>query len=62
MVQKHNVSYETIFYIIYNGKGPNEQLKKYLSLIEDLERRSLLAMKLKITDVVIEVICNGKTH
>ena len=56
MVQKEkNVRYETILSIIYYAKGPEEQLKKYLSQVEDLENRRLLAIKLKIYDIVIEV-------
>ncbi len=56
MVQKPAVSYETIVYMIVSLKGPNEQIKKYLSLVDDLEQRKSLASKLKLTDLVIEVV------
>ena len=55
MVQKPAISHESIFYIIYYLKGPTEQIKKHLALVEDVERRRHLAMKLKYTDIVIEV-------
>jgi hypothetical protein len=58
MMQKITVPYETIVYIICKTKGgspqPTEQIKKYLSLIDDIEQRKTLALKLKLTDVVIE--------
>ena len=54
MVQKLAVSYETIVYIICRIKGPSEQIKKYLSMVDDIEQRKTLAIKLKLTDVVIE--------
>lgn len=54
MVKNPPVSYETIVFIISHVKGPSEQIKKYLSLIENVERRQTLAMKFKQTEVVIE--------
>lgn len=55
MVQKLAVPYETIVYIICKIKGPpSDQIKKYLSLVDDVEQRKTLAMKLKLTDVVID--------
>jgi hypothetical protein len=36
-------------------KGPQEQVKKYLSLVDDVNKRQTLGIKFKITDVVIEV-------
>jgi hypothetical protein len=56
MVKSPPVSFETIVFIISKvEKGHPEQIKKYLSLVEDVERRQALAIKFKITDVVLEV-------
>lgn len=55
VVQKQTIPYMTIFYIILNAKGPNEQLKKYMSLIPDLDARKQLAVRLKIIEIVIDV-------
>ena len=55
MVKMPPVSFETIVYMITNAKGPAEQIKKYLNLIESIERRQALALKFKLSDVVIEV-------
>ncbi len=55
MVKNPPVSFETIVFIISNAKGPIEQIKKYLSQIENIERRQVLAIKFKLTDVVIDV-------
>ncbi|CAF0707334.1 unnamed protein product [Brachionus calyciflorus] len=52
--RQQNVRYETILSILYYAKAPEEILKKYLSLVEDLENRRILANKLKFYDVVIE--------
>jgi hypothetical protein len=56
VVHKPSIPYESIFYIIYYLEGPKEQIKKYLALVEDVERRRMLAIKLKYADIVIEVI------
>lgn len=55
MVKNTVVPFETIVNIISNVKGPEEQLKKYLLLIEDLDRRMNLAVKFKSTDVIVDV-------
>lgn len=56
MVKSPPVSFETIVYIISKVKGPQEQIKKYINLVENVEKRQALANKFKATDIVIEVI------
>ena len=56
MVKSPPVSFETIVFIISKVKGPPEQIKRYLSLVDDVNKRQTLAIKFKITDVVIEVL------
>ena len=55
MVKSPPVSFETIVFIISKVKGPQEQIKKYLSMVENVDKRQTLAIKFKITDIVIEV-------
>ncbi len=54
MVKNPPVSYETIVFIICHVKGPGEQIRKYLNMIENIERRQQLAIKFKEYEVVIE--------
>ena len=56
MVQKPLVSFETIVYILVNLKAPNDQIRRYLGLVDDLDLRKDLAMKLKLTDLIVDVI------
>jgi len=56
MVQKPLVSFETIVYILVNLKAPNDQLRRYLGLVDDLDLRKELAMKLKLTDLIVDVL------
>ncbi len=55
MVKNPPLSYETIVYIISHSNGPIEIIKKYLNLVENIERRQVLALKFKQTDIVIDV-------
>lgn len=55
MVKTPPVSFETIVFIISKVRGPNEQIKKYVSQIENLDKKQTLAIKFKLTEVVIEV-------
>ncbi|RNA04268.1 spermatogenesis-defective 39 -like protein, partial [Brachionus plicatilis] len=55
MIQRQNVRYETIVSIVHYSNGPEEQIKKYLAMIEDLEYKKLLALKLRVYDIVIDV-------
>ena len=56
MVQKPLVSFETIVYILVNLKAPNDQIRRYLGLVDDLDLRKDLAMKLKLTDLIVDVV------
>jgi hypothetical protein len=56
ILKQSPVSYETIVRIIANLKGPSDQIKKYLLLMDDVEHRQVLAFRYKQTDVIIEVI------
>jgi len=40
--------------MIAHVKGPGEQIRKYLNLVENLERRQQLAMKFREYEVVVE--------
>ena len=54
MVKNPPVSYETIVFIISHVKGPGEQIRKYLNLVENVERRQQLALKFREYEVVVE--------
>lgn len=41
--------------ILCAAKGPEDEIKKYIKLIENPEMELSLAMKFKMTDIVIEV-------
>jgi hypothetical protein len=55
VVKNPSVSYETVFKIISNAGGPREQIEKYLSLIDDIEKRREYALKYKFVNIVIDV-------
>ena len=55
VIQKPCVSYETIVYTLVASKSPMDQVAKYLAKWEDVDEKRSLAVKLKLTDVVIEV-------
>ena len=54
MVKTTTVSYETIVYMLCKMKAPIDQIKKYLLLVDDVEQKKNLGLRLKLTDVVIE--------
>ena len=54
MVKTSVVSYETIVYMLCKMKAPSDQIKKYLLLVDDVEQKKNLGLRLKLTDVVIE--------
>lgn len=54
MVKNSYLSYESIVFIISHVRGPAEQIKKYLFLIENIDRRQTLAMHFKETEVIID--------
>ena len=54
--RRSDISWECIINIIHAAKGSDLEIKKYTKLIENTDTRLELAIKFKITDVVIEVL------
>ena len=44
----------TFNFFFFLNKGPSEQFRKYLNLIENIERRQQLAVKFKENEVVVD--------